>query len=108
MSSKLSGLLGLLILFAGGAGLYVLSRQTPGGEEESEPAIKTIVPVEVAQIRRQTLHDYLWVYGSVIPNPGTAGAAPAGAGIRASGRHCHGGSLYRGAAGDQGPGSVRP
>jgi membrane fusion protein (multidrug efflux system) len=82
MSNRLSGLLGLLILFAGGAGLYVLSRQTPGGEEESEPAIETIVPVEVAQIHRQTLHDYLWVYGSVIPNPGVAGAAPAGATIR--------------------------
>lgn len=82
MSNKLSGLLGLLILFVGGAGLYVLSRQAPGGQEESEPAIETIVPVEVAQIRRQTLHDYLWVYGSVIPNPGVAGAAPAGVGIR--------------------------
>ncbi len=82
MSSKLSGLLGLLILFAGGAGLYVLSRQAPGGQEESEPAVETIVPVEVAQIRRQTLHDYLWAYGSVLPNPGVAGIAPADARIR--------------------------
>ena len=82
MSNKLSGLLGLLILFAGGAGLYVLSRQAPGGEEESEPAVVTVVPVKVAQIRRQTLHDYLWVYGSVAPNPGIAGVAPAGARIR--------------------------
>jgi len=82
MSNKLSGLLGLLILFAGGAGLYILARPAPGGEEESEPGVETIVPVQVAQIRRQTLHDYLWVYGSVIPNPGIAGAAPAGARIR--------------------------
>jgi membrane fusion protein (multidrug efflux system) len=83
MSNKLSGLLGLLILFAGGAGLYVLSRQAPGGEEESEPAVVTVVPVKVAQIRRQALHDYLSAYGSVVPNPGVAGVAPAGAKIRA-------------------------
>lgn len=82
MSNRLSGLLGLLILFVGGAGLYVLSRQAPGVEEGAEPAIETIVPVEVTQIRRQTLHDYLWVYGSVIPNPGVAGVAPAGVSIR--------------------------
>lgn len=83
MSNKLGGLLGLLILFAGGAGLYVLSRQASGGEEEAEEAVVTVVPVKVAQIRRQTLHDYLSAYGSVVPNPGVAGVAPAGANIRA-------------------------
>jgi membrane fusion protein (multidrug efflux system) len=83
MNNKLSGLLGLLILSAGGAGLYVLSRQAPGGKEESEPAVVTVVPVKVAQIRRQALHDYLSAYGSVVPNPGVAGIAPAGANIRA-------------------------
>ncbi len=83
MNNKLSGLLGLLILFAGGAGLYVLSRQAPGGEEEAEPAVVTVVPVKVAQIRRQVLHDYVSAYGSVVPNPGVAGVAPAAANIRA-------------------------
>jgi membrane fusion protein (multidrug efflux system) len=83
MSNKLSGLLGLVVLFAVGAGLYVLSRHAPGGDEESEPAVVTVVPVKTAQIRRQVLHDYLWAYGSVVPNPGVAGVAPAGARIRA-------------------------
>ncbi len=76
MSNKLGGLLGLLILLAGGAGLYVFSRQPPGGEEEAEEAAVTVVPVEMGQIQRMTLHDYLWVYGSVVPNPGIAGNAP--------------------------------
>lgn len=83
MNNKLSGLLGLLVLFAGGAGLYVLSRQPSSGGEESEPNVVTMVPVKVAQIRRQALHDYLSAYGSVVPNPGVAGVAPAGAEIRA-------------------------
>ena len=83
MSNKLSGLLGLLILSAGGVGLYVLSHHAPGSKEESEPAVATVVPVKVAQIRRQVLHDFLWAYGSVVPNPGVVGATPASARIRA-------------------------
>jgi membrane fusion protein (multidrug efflux system) len=79
MSNKLSGLLGLLILLAGGAGLYLFSRQAPGGEEEAEEAAATVVPVQVGQIQRMTLHDYLWTYGSVIANPGIADTAPAAA-----------------------------
>ncbi len=77
MNNRLGGLLGLFILLAGGAGLYVVSRQAPGGQEEAEEAAATVVPVEVGQIRRMTLHDYLRVYGSVTPNPGIAGVAPA-------------------------------
>jgi len=79
MSNKVGGLLGLLILIAGGAGIYVLSRQAPGGEEESQEAVVTVVPVEVAQIRRMNLRSYLRVYGSAIPNPGVAGVARADA-----------------------------
>jgi membrane fusion protein (multidrug efflux system) len=81
MSDRWSGLLGLVILLAGGTGLYLLSRQAPGGEEQAEEAAATVVPVEVGQIQRMTLHDYLWAYGSVVPNPGIAGNAPATAHI---------------------------
>ncbi len=81
MSNKLSGLLGLLILLAGGAGLYLFSRQAPGGEEEAEEAAVTVVPVQVGQIQRMTLHDYLWTYGGVVANPGIADTPPAAARI---------------------------
>jgi membrane fusion protein (multidrug efflux system) len=77
MSNRLSGLFGLAILLVGGAGIYLLSRSGPGIEAEPEETVQTVVPVETAQIRRMTLHDYLWAYGSVVPNPGTADAAPA-------------------------------
>jgi len=84
MSNRLGGLLGLFILLAGGAGVYLLSRQAPGGEEESEETVATVVPVAVGQIRRMTLHDYVQAYGSVVPNPGVAGVAPAGAQVDSS------------------------
>lgn len=84
MSSRLGGLLGLFILFAGGAGLYILSRQAPDGEGKAEEAVATVVPVAVGQIRQMTLHDYVQAYGSVIPNPGVVGFAPAGARVNSS------------------------
>lgn len=77
MSSRIGGVVGLLILLAGGAGLYLFSRQAPGGEEGATEAPPTVVPVEVSQVQRMTLHDYLWTYGSVIPDPGLGGSAPA-------------------------------
>ena len=77
MSDRWGGLLGLLILLAGGTGLYLLSRQASGGAEKAQETTATMVPVEVGQIQRMTLHDYLWAYGSVVPNPGIAGNTPA-------------------------------
>lgn len=81
MSNRLGSVVGLLVLLACAAGIYVLSRQGPPVEEASEAAVQTVVPVEVAQIRRMTLHDYLDAYGSVVPNPGAGDAAPASARI---------------------------
>jgi RND family efflux transporter MFP subunit len=78
MKNRLGGFLGLFILCVGGAGLYVLSQQPRGGEEEAEEAVETVVPVETGQIQQMTLHDYLRAYGTVVPNPGVAGVAPAG------------------------------
>jgi membrane fusion protein (multidrug efflux system) len=81
MSNKLGTVVGLVVLLAGAAGTYVLSRQRPPVEEASEAEIQTVVPVEVAQIRRMTLHDTLDAYGSVVPNPGAGDTAPASASI---------------------------
>ncbi len=81
MRNKLSSLLGLLILLAGATGLYLFSRQRPGGQEPAEEAPPTVVPVEVAPIQRMTLHDYVWAYGSVVPNPGIRGGTSAAARI---------------------------
>jgi len=77
MNNKLGTLIGLLVLLAGGVGIYVLFRQGPPIEEEAEQAAETVVPVEVAQIRRMTMHDYVRAYGSILPNPGIGDAAPA-------------------------------
>ena len=77
MSNKLGTLVGLLVLLAGGVGIYVLFRQGPPVAEEPEQAAETIVPVEVARIRRMTLHDYVLAYGSIVPNPGIGDAIPA-------------------------------
>jgi len=81
MSNKLGSVIGLLVLLGGAAGIYVFSWQGPPVEEASEAEVQTVVPVETAQIRRMTLHDYLDAYGSVVPNPGTDGAAPASVSI---------------------------
>ena len=77
MSNRLGTFIGLLILLAGAAGVYVLFREGPAVEEEAEQEVQTVVPVKVAQIRRMTLHDYLRAYGSVVANPGAGDAAPA-------------------------------
>lgn len=83
MKNRIGGLLGLFILCAGGVGLYVLSQQTSGSEGQAEETIATVVPVELGQIQRMTLHDYLWAYGAVVPNPGVDGRVPAAARISA-------------------------
>jgi hypothetical protein len=77
MSNRLGTSIGLLILLAGAAGVYVLFREGPAVEEEAEQEVQTVVPVKVAQIRRMTLHDYLRAYGSLVANPGGGDAAPA-------------------------------
>ncbi|MDH7598202.1 MAG: biotin/lipoyl-binding protein [Sedimentisphaerales bacterium] len=76
MNNRLSTFTGLLVLLAGGAGVYILLRQRPSSEQEAEQVGQTVVPVQVAQIRQQTFHDAVQAY-AIIPNPGVGGAAPA-------------------------------
>ncbi len=77
MNSKLGTLVGLFVLLAGGIGIYVLFRQGPPVGEEVEAPPETVVPVEVGQIRRMTMHDYVRAYGSIVPDPGIGAASPA-------------------------------
>jgi membrane fusion protein (multidrug efflux system) len=81
MSRKLGTFAGLLVLLAGSGGVYLLSRHRPAVEQAPEAQTPTVVPVEVGQIRRMTLHEYLDAYGSVLANPGIGDVAPAGAQI---------------------------
>jgi len=77
MNNKLGTLVGLLVLLAGGAGIYALFRQGPPVAEEVEETLETIVPVEVAQMRRMMMHDYVRAYGSIAPDPGFGASTPA-------------------------------
>lgn len=77
MNDKLGTFVGLLILLAGGIGIYALFRQGPPAAEEAQEPTETVVPVGVAQIHRMTLYDYVRAYGSVVPNPGIGAATPA-------------------------------
>jgi RND family efflux transporter MFP subunit len=76
MNSRLGTFIGLLILLAGAVGIYVLFRQGPPVAEEPEQPAETVVPVEVARIRRMTMHDYARAYGSIVPDPGIGDTVP--------------------------------
>lgn len=83
MNNKLGTLVGLLVLLAGGTGIYVLFRQGPPVAQEVEESLETIVPVEVAQMRRMMVHDYVRAYGSIAPDPGFGTSTPASVRISA-------------------------
>jgi len=81
MNNKLGALVGLLVLLAGGASIYVLFRQGPPVVEEVEETPQTVVPVEVTQMRRMMMYDYVRAYGSITPDPGTGASSPASVSI---------------------------
>lgn len=85
--------IGLAVALCAGIGIYLLVRfhqpaSESGGEEENPP---TVISVQVAALKRMTLHQYVQGYGSVEPAPaatnqpaGSAPLAPAIAGTIAS------------------------
>ena len=77
MNNRLGSWMGLLVLLAGAAGVYLLFRHGHPVEEEAEIAVETVVPVRVAQVRRMTMHEYVRAYGLIAPEPGIGETTPA-------------------------------
>jgi membrane fusion protein, multidrug efflux system len=73
----------LCVLIAAGWGLYALSHKGVFHREtKPEPAVQTLVSVEVGKITLETLRHYVTAYGTVEPEPGVADKAPASAQIK--------------------------
>ncbi|MBN2686108.1 MAG: efflux RND transporter periplasmic adaptor subunit [Pontiellaceae bacterium] len=71
-----STLIGMLVLAIGGIAVGLLFFHPPTAAEEEEESIETVVPVQVGQIIKTTLHDYETGYGhidAVPPGLGSAG-----------------------------------
>jgi hypothetical protein len=80
---KITPLVKVCILAAVGCGLYVLwHKGVSRHEQESEATGETEVAVHVGKISLATLRHGVTAYGTVEPEPGVAGKAPASAQIR--------------------------
>ncbi len=79
---KITPLVKLCILAAVGCGLYALwYKGVPRHKDEPEAAGETEVAVQVGRISLATLRHGVTAYGTVEPEPGVAGKAPASARI---------------------------
>jgi len=79
----LTPLLKLCVLVAVGWGLYTLShRSMLHREAKPEPAVQTLVSVQVGKITLENLRHYVTAYGTVEPEPGVADKAPASGQIK--------------------------
>lgn len=83
MLNKVLNFFGIAILVAGCFGINYYFEHQPPAEEESEPEIVTKVAVQVGQIGKATLHDYVHAYGQIALDPGNGKSAPASMSITA-------------------------
>jgi multidrug efflux pump subunit AcrA (membrane-fusion protein) len=83
-SRTITPLVKLCVLVVIGGGLYAFwHKGVPHHEAQPEKAIETEVSVEVGKISLATLRHYVTAYGTIEPEPGVAGKAPASARITA-------------------------
>lgn len=83
-SRTITPLIKLGVLAVVGWGLYTLwHKGVPHHQEQPKKAIETEVSVQVGKISLATLRHYVTAYGTIEPEPGVAGKAPASARITA-------------------------
>ena len=84
LSRTITPLIKLCILVAAGWGLYALWHKGVSHHEAAPgKPIETVVSVQVGKISLATLRHYVTAYGTIEPEPGVAGKAPASARITA-------------------------
>jgi membrane fusion protein, multidrug efflux system len=79
-------IIGIIVLLCAGLGVYAwfkLHRAASTSDDDAAAQPPTVVSVQVATVKRMTLHQYVTGYGTVAPAPATKDSSAAGANLAA-------------------------